>query len=90
PSKSKCTDSENSRVVSIHEHESMMQDLSVYVTTAEGRAKARERVKVEHALASVCNRKGPRARYRGIRLNEYDLNRTAMITNLHISLKLAA
>lgn len=90
PSKSKCTDSENSRVVSIHEHESMMQDLSVYVTTAEGRAKARERVKVEHALASVCNRKGPRARYRGIRLNEYDLNRTAMITNLHISLKFAA
>lgn len=88
--KSKCTDSENSRVVSIHNNEQMMQDLSQYVTTATGRAETRERVKVEHSLASICNRKGPRARYRGLRLNEYDLNRTAMVTNLHISLNLAA
>ncbi len=49
-----------------------------------------ERVKVEHALASICNRKGPRARYIGARLNEYDLNRTAMVSNLHIALRLAA
>ena len=67
-----------------------MQDLAYYVETAQGRADARERVKVEHSLASVCNRKGPRARYIGLRLNEFDLNRTAMITNLHISLNLAA
>jgi hypothetical protein len=58
--------------------------------SAEGRREARERVKVEHALASICNRKGPRARYIGLRLNEYDLNRTAMITNLHIAMNLAA
>jgi hypothetical protein len=68
----------------------MMQDLTYYIATAQGRADARERVKVEHSLASVCNRKGPRARYIGLRLNEFDLNRTAMITNLHISLNLAA
>ncbi|WDE04471.1 IS1182 family transposase [Thalassomonas viridans] len=88
--KSKCTDARNGRVVSIHANERMMQDLAYYVETTPGRADARERVKVEHSLASVCNRKGPRARYRGLRLNEFDLNRTAMITNLHISLNLAA
>ena len=88
--KIKCTDSIKGRVVSIHAKEQMMQDLAYYVETASGRADARERVKVEHSLASVCNRKGPRARYLGLRLNEFDLNRTAMITNLHISLNLAA
>ena len=56
----------------------------------EGRQEAREQVKVEHALASICNRKGLRARYFGLRLNEYDLNRTAMVTNLHIAMSLSA
>jgi len=56
----------------------------------QGRAAARERVKVEHSLASICNRKGPRARYLGIRKNEFDLNRTAAISNLHIAMNLAA
>ncbi len=88
--KAKCTDAIKGRVVSIHANEKMMQDLAYYIETPSGRADARERVKVEHSLASVCNRKGPRARYIGLRLNEFDLNRTAMITNLHISLNLAA
>lgn len=88
--KTMCSDSKTGRVISIHEQEAMLQDLKHFVQTAEGRAEARERVKVEHALASVCNRKGPRARYIGLRLNEYDLNRTAMISNLHVALRLAA
>jgi hypothetical protein len=88
--KAKCTSSQRGRIVSIHQNEKMMQELAFYIETAKGRANARERVKVEHSLASVCNRKGPRARYIGLRLNEFDLNRTAMITNLHISLNLAA
>ncbi len=88
--KNLCTDSKMGRTISIHEHEAMLQDLRYYVETEKGRAEARERVKVEHALASICNRKGPRARYIGLRLNEYDLNRTAMITNLHIAMNLAA
>ncbi len=68
----------------------MLQKLQKYVSTSQGRADAREQVKVEHSLASICNRKGPRARYRGLRLNEYDLNRTVAITNLHIAMNLAA
>jgi hypothetical protein len=88
--KVECTESKSGRVVSIHKEEKMMQGLAFYIETPQGRADARERVKVEHSLASICNRKGPRARYIGLRLNEFDLNRTAMITNLHISLNLAA
>ncbi len=68
----------------------MLQNLSYHVERKEGRADARERVKVDHALASVCNRKEPRARYICLQLNEYNLNRTAMITNLHISMQKAA
>lgn len=88
--KTQCTRSSTGRVISIHKHEDLMQDLKEYTETVNGRAAARERVKVEHSLASICNRKGHRARYRGLRLNEFDLSRTAMITNLHISMNLAA
>lgn len=78
------------RVISIHKHEDLVQDLKEYTGTVNSRSAARERVKVGHSLASICNRTGHRARYRGLRLNEFDLNRTAMITNLHISMNLAA
>jgi hypothetical protein len=88
--KNKCSDSKSGRTITIHNQEAMLQDLKHFVETSEGRAEARERVKVEHALASICNRKGPRARYNGTRLNEFDLNRTAMISNLHIAMALAA
>lgn len=90
PLKEMCTKSSSGRSISIHELEEMMMDLSQYTSRTEGRATARERVKVEHALATICNRKGPQARYIGVRKNEYDLNRTAMITNLHILERLAA
>ena len=90
PIKNKCSDSKTGRVIQIHDQEDMLQSLKYYVESPDGRQEARERVKVEHALASICNRKGPRARYIGLRLNEYDLNRTAMVTNLHIAMTLAA
>lgn len=90
PVRSKCSDSKTGRVIQIHAQEAMLQTLKYYVESSEGRQEARERVKVEHALASICNRKGPKARYIGVRLNEYDLNRTAMVTNLHIAMNLAA
>ena len=90
PSQSRCTDSKRGRSLTVNGNEKMMQYLRYYVETPQGRADARERVKVEHSLASICNRKGHKARYSGVRLNEFDLNRTAMITNLHISMNLAA
>ena len=88
--RARCTDSKKGRTLTLHENEAMMIDLRQYIQTAKGRAAARERVKVEHSLASICNRKGPRARYFGVRKNEFDLNRTAAISNLHIAMNLAA
>ena len=43
-----------------------MIELRQYTDTSAGRKSARERVKVEHALAGICNRKGPVARYKGV------------------------
>ncbi len=39
---------------------------------------------MEHGLAHTVARQGPRARYRGIRKNLYDLRRTCAIGNLEI------
>jgi hypothetical protein len=48
------------------------------------RAKLRERVKVEHALAHVGHCEGRRARYRGPRKNLFDLRQVAVVHNLHV------
>jgi hypothetical protein len=43
-----------------------------------------KRVAVEHRLAHLGRRQGPRARYRGTRKNLFDLRRTAAIQNLEV------
>jgi hypothetical protein len=50
--------------------------------TRAGRAELRERTTVEHRLARVGAIQGPKARYRGVRKNELDLNRVVAIANL--------
>jgi len=50
--------------------------------TGQGRAKLRERVEVEHALARVGAIQGNRARYKGARKNTMDARRTGVIANL--------
>src|SRR5271170_4264464 len=50
--------------------------------TGPGRAALRRRTAVEHALAHIAARKGPRARYVGVRRNLFDLRRSAAIQNL--------
>jgi hypothetical protein len=52
--------------------------------TPHGRAKLRERVKVEHTLAHVGRWQGRRARYLGRRNNLFDLRRVAVVHNLHV------
>lgn len=53
--------------------------------TPEGRARLRERTKVEHRLAHVSSREGPRAKYLGARKNEFQARRTGWVENLHIA-----
>ena len=84
PLRARCTASSNGRSVSIHPDEALLAELRHRQQTPDGRAKLRERVAVEHALAHVGHWQGRRARYRGTRKNLFDLRRVAVVHNLHI------
>ena len=84
PLQARCTTSSNGRSVSIHPDEALLAELRQRQQVPEGRAKLRERVAVEHALAHIGHWQGRRARYRGTRKNLFDLRRAAVVHNLHV------
>lgn len=84
PLRERCTTSQTGRSVSIHADESLLQELRQRQATAQGRAKLRERVTVEHTLAHIGQWQGDRARYIGSRNNLFDLRRMAVVHNLHV------
>src|SRR5580704_10373954 len=84
PLRARCTTSSHGRSVSIHPDETLLAELRRRQHTPDGRAKLRERVAVEHALAHVGHWQGRRARYRGTRKNLFDLRRVAVVHNLHV------
>jgi transposase len=86
----RCTTSRNGRSVSIHPDEALLCELRERQLTEVGRAKLRERVAVEHALAHIGHWQGRRARYRGTRKNLFDLRRCAVVHNLHVIARLSA
>jgi hypothetical protein len=78
-----CTHSASGgRTVHIAEDEQLQQRLRKLQGTKKGRARLRERSGVEHHLAHIAARKGPKARYKGTRKNLFDLRRAAAIQNL--------
>jgi hypothetical protein len=84
PLREQCTASPNGRSVSIHPDEPLLWELRQRQLTPLGRAKLRERVTVEHALAHIGHWQGRRARYRGLRKNLFDVRRCAVVHNLHV------
>jgi hypothetical protein len=78
-----CTDSRR-RSIKIHPMEPLLIDLRTRQATSDGRADGRKRVVVEHRLARIGAIQGPKARYRGARKNELDVNRAAAIANLEL------
>jgi len=70
------------RTVKMRDDEALQKKLRQLQTSRAGRIKLRERVVVEHGLAFLANRQGPRARYRGTRKNLFDLRRLAVVQNL--------
>jgi DDE family transposase len=84
PLRARCTASSHGRSVAIHPDEALLAELRQRQHTSEGRAKLRERVAVEHALAHVGHWQGRRARYLGTRKNLFDLRRVAAVHNLHV------
>jgi hypothetical protein len=84
PLRAQCTTAApgHGRTVSIAEDEQLQHRLRKRVKSPSGRARLRERVGVEHRLAHLARRQGPRARYRGVRKNTFDLRRAASIQNI--------
>lgn len=79
------------RTVSILEDEARQKRWRGQRATKKGRERLRARTEIEHGLAHISARKKHRARYRGIRRNEYDLRRAAAVQNLEtIHRKMAA
>src|SRR6476659_1287456 len=72
------------RSLTIHPHEDFHIQLRRIARTPEGREDLRHRVPVEHTLATIHNRQGDRARYRGLRKNLFDLRRYAALNNLSV------
>jgi hypothetical protein len=86
PKRALCTraSEERGRSVTLHPQEDFLLQLRHNAKTPEGRANLRLRVAVEHGLATVHNRQGDRARYRGLRKNLFDLRRHAALNNLSV------
>jgi hypothetical protein len=84
PLRAHCTTAEpgQGRTGSIAEDERLQHRLRKRVKTPAGRQRLRKRVGVEHRLAHVARRQGPRARYRGVRKNTFDLRRAAALQNI--------
>jgi hypothetical protein len=89
PLKPKCTKGAF-RSITIHPQEQLLAQLRRRRRTRAGRQELRKRVAVEHSLAHVGRIQGHRARYRGARKNELDLNCVAALTNLHTVARLRA
>lgn len=79
-----CTHSASGRgrTVQIGEDERSQQRFRKLQQTKHGRARLRERTGVEHRLAHLAARQGPRARYRCRRKNLFDLRRVSATQNL--------
>src|SRR5258708_35761908 len=84
PLRERCTTSPAGRSVAIHPDETLLAELRARQATPAGRAKLRERVQVEHALAHIGRWQGRLARYTGTRKNLFDLRRAAIVSNLHV------
>lgn len=84
PRRAQCTKARDggSRTIHIAEDEPLQKRLRKLVATEPGRERLRERVTVEHRLAHLANKQGPRARYLGTRKNLMDLRRHAALLNL--------
>jgi hypothetical protein len=79
--KGECTGAK-SRTIKVHAAERLLIELRRNQRSRAGRRELRRRVTVEHRLARIGATQGDRARYRGARKNQLDLNRAAAVVNL--------
>jgi Transposase DDE domain len=70
------------RSLTIRADEPFQQKLRAKLQTKRGRASRRKRTAVEHAISQQWAHQGRRARYKGLRKNQFDGRRHAAVSNL--------
>ena len=70
------------RSLHIREDEQFQHKLRTKIKTKRGRASLRKRTAVEHAISHHVAHQGRRARYKGLRKNQFDGRRHAAVSNL--------
>lgn len=82
--RSQCTLSASGKGRSVHigEDEALQHKLRKLQASPAGRERLRARTGIEHHLARLAARQGPKARYRGTRKNLFDLRRISAVENL--------
>lgn len=87
PLRTQCTKARigQGRSLTIREDEQFQQKLRAKIKTKRGRASLRKRTAVEHAISHHLVHRGRRARYKGLRKNQFDGRRHAAVSNLQIA-----
>ena len=73
------------RSLSIRADEQFQHKLRAKLKTKRGRASLRKRTAVEHAISHHIAHQGRRARYKGLRKNQFDGRRHAAVSNLQVA-----
>lgn len=87
PVRAQCTKARigQGRSLTIREDERFQQKLRAKLQTKRGRASLRKRTAVEHAISHQLAHQGRRARYKGLRKNQFDGRRHAAVSNLQVA-----
>jgi Transposase DDE domain/Transposase domain (DUF772) len=87
PQRAQCTTAQlgQGRTLTIREDEQFQQQLRAKLQTKRGRASLRKRTAVEHAISHHVAHQGRRARYKGLRKNQFDGRRHAAVSNLQVA-----
>ena len=91
PQRAQCTTAKigHGRTLTVREDEPFQQQLRTKLRTKRGRAALRKRTAVEHAIAHQLTHQGRRARYKGLRKNQFDGRRHAAVSNLQVAARYA-
>ena len=87
PQRAQCTTARigQGRSLHIREDEPFQHKLRAKIKTKRGRASLRKRTAVEHAISHHIAHQGRRARYKGLRKNQFDGRRHAAVSNLQVA-----
>ena len=87
PVRAQCTKARlgQGRSLHIRADEQFQHKLRAKIRTKRGRASLRKRTAVEHAISHQLAHQGRRARYKGLRKNQFDGRRHAAVSNLLVA-----